>query len=199
MVAIYGGAGTYSDAMGRDVAYNMVVVGSSDDGAAAEKSYSPLGGGDGPAESSLPQARLFGVWGQRVCGELIRVDSNTATDVARNPKRGDHVGGRYRVVAGGVGVNRGQHEWRVHILKRGRLLIGVATGAVQSDWVRGGGYALWCMCAAADHRPRHLARGKRPEPSPGLDSVDGVRTKPLGTDQQVAFAQQLIHRAAESA
>ena len=108
-------------------------------------------------------------WGARVRGELIDVsaDGTVATDVARNPKQGDHVRGRYRVVAAERGFSRGRHEWSVRLVKRGRILVGVATGEVQSGWHEGNGKSLhqlasaWTVCVCSRYGAGHYEKINR--------------------------------------
>ena len=109
----------------------------------------------------VPQAGFR--WGSRVRGELIQVseEGTTATDIARNPKKGDHVGGRYRVLAAETGVASGRHSWSVRILSKGRFCIGVATGEVASSWHEGNGRSLhqlrcaWTICVPSKYGSGH--------------------------------------------
>ena len=50
-------------------------------------------------------------WGARVRGELIEVsaDGMLATDAARDPRRGERAGGRYRVLTAERGFGAGRH------------------------------------------------------------------------------------------
>ena len=119
-------------------------------------------------------------WGSRVRGELINISSDglTATDIARNPTKGDHVNGRYRVVAAERGYSSGEHVIRLKVLKRGRFLFGLATGDVQSNWHEGNGKSLhqvkcaWTICVPSTggqgfnkwHANQHEETGLLPWP-----------------------------------
>ena len=90
----------------------------------------------------------------------VSADGTIATDVARNPKQGDHVRGRYRVLAAERGFSRGRHEWSVRIVRRGRFLVGC--GCVWRSYAAA--YARTRERHATPHAPRRGTTWGQPTP-----------------------------------
>mmetsp|Transcript_70320 Transcript_70320/g.128804 ORF Transcript_70320/g.128804 Transcript_70320/m.128804 type:complete len:319 (+) Transcript_70320:91-1047(+) len=97
-------------------------------------------------------------WAKSVLGNKISLseDDTIATDDAANPRDGDDGKGRYRVVRSDKGFSAasgaGAHIFKVKILTPCRVLIGICTDAVQSDWREGNKKSLhqseeaWTVC-----------------------------------------------------
>lgn len=127
-----------------------------DDAQAKWKISQTVAPGGAPLPPAPPAKKLPAIqWARTVLGPKIALsdDDTTATDEAASPKDGDDGKGRYRVVRSDKEFSSLKgHKIQVKVQSLGRVLLGICTDAVQSDWREGNKKSLhqvedaWTIC-----------------------------------------------------